>query len=113
MCVIKDDLLLIGTYSIGIYVIDTVNYKIISNLLKKDFYEIFSIIELSNTNILIGLKNNKDNKYYIIEYKYENNKLNEIKSKTDENEKAINGFIEMYDGKIISYSDDKTIKFWS
>ena len=113
MCVIKDDLLLIGTYSIGIYVIDTVNYKIISNLLKKDFYEIFSIIELSNTNILIGLKNNKDKKYYIIEYKYENNNLIEIRSKPDAHEKAINGFIEMYDGTIISYSDDKTIKFWS
>ena len=113
MCVIKEDLLLIGTYSIGIYIIDTVNYKIIANLFKKDFNEIFSIIELSNTNILIGLKNNKNKKYYIIEYKYENNNLIEIRSKQDAHEKAINGFIEMYDGTIISYSEDTTIKFWS
>jgi len=108
---INDNILLIGGYSSGgIYIINTDNYQIISQVHKNIKY-VSSIIELMNGNILIGCCD-ENNKYSLIEYKYENNNLIKILSKDNAHSNNINGLIEMDDGMIISCSDDKTIKYW-
>ena len=111
MCMINDNILLIGGYSSGgIYIINTDNYQMISQVHKNIKY-VYSIIELMNGNILIGCCD-ENNKYSLIEYKYENNDLIKILSKDNAHSSYIWGLIEMNDGMIISCSDDKSIKYW-
>ena len=110
MSMINDNILLIGGYSFGIYIINTDNYQIMSQAHKNIKY-INSIIELKNRNILIGCYD-ENNKYSLIEYKYENNNLIKILSKDNAHSNNINGLIEMGDGMIVSCSEDKSIKFW-
>ena len=102
-------LLIGGSYNNGIYLIDTNNYQIISNILKD--LGIYSIIKLNNGNILIGCKSGKDNDS-LIEYKYDNNNLIKIKSKEKAHSNFITGLKQMKDGIIISYSADNSIRFW-
>ena len=111
MCMINDNILLIGGYSSGgIYIINTDNYEIISQVHKNIKY-VYSIIELMNGNILIGCYD-ENNKYSLIEYKYENNNLIKILSKDNAHSSNIYGLIEMDDGMIISCSADNIIKYW-
>jgi len=110
MCMINDNILLIGGHSSGIYIINTDNYQIISQVHKNNKY-VYSIIELINGNILIGCYD-ENNKHSLIEYKYENNNLIKILSKDNAHSSYIRGLIEMNDGMIISCSDDKSIKYW-
>jgi WD40 repeat protein len=111
MSMINDNILLIGGYSSGIYIINTDNYEIISQVHKNIKY-VNSIIELMNGNILIGCYD-ENNKYSLIEYKYENNNLIKILSKDNAHSNAIYGLIEMDDGISISCSGDKIIKYWN
>ena len=60
-----------------------------------------------NGNILIGCYD-ENNKYSLIEYKYENNNLIKILSKDNAHSSHIWGLIEMNDGIIISCSEDKS-----
>ena len=101
-------LLIGGSDNNGIYLIDTNNYQIISNILKD--FGIYSIIKLSNGNILIGCESGKDNS--LIEYKYDNNNLIKVKTKEKAHSLPIAGLNEMKDGIIISYSVDHSIKLW-
>ena len=64
-----------------------------------------------NGNILIGCCD-ENNKYNLIEYKYENNNLIKILSKDNAHSNNIFGLIEMNDGMIISCSSDNIIKYW-
>ena len=108
---INDNILLIGGYSSGgIYIINTDNYQIISQVHKNIKY-VSSIIELMNGNILIGCYD-ENNKHSLIEYKYENNDLIKILSKDNAHSSNIYGLIEMNDGMIISCSQDYSIKYW-
>ena len=107
--IFKENILLIGgSDTNGIYLIDTNNYQIISNFLQN--FEIYSIIKLKNGNFLIGCKSNYY--YSLIEYKYENNNLIKIKSKDKVHSNYITGLIEIKDEIIISCSCDCSIKFW-
>ena len=111
MCMINDNILLIGGYSSGgIYIINTDNYQMISQVHKNIKY-VYSIIELMNGNILIGCCD-ENSKYSLIEYKYENNDLIKILSKDNAHSGYIYGLIEMNDGMIISCSSDYSIKYW-
>jgi len=108
---INDNILLIGGESSGgIYIINTDNYQLISQV-HKNIKSIDSIIELMNGNILIGCYD-ENNKYSLIEYKYENNNLIKILSKDNAHSGYIYGLIEMNDGMIISCSSDYSIKYW-
>lgn len=77
---------------------------IISNILKN--FEIPSIINLKNNNILIGCCENTN--FLIIE----NNNLIKIKSKENVHTGNIAGLFETDNGIIISYSADCTVKFF-
>lgn len=80
------------------YLIDTINYQIISNILIE--FNIFSIIKLMNGNILIGCEYNNNNS--LIEYKCDKGKLIKIKSKESIHSNWISGLVEMNDKVIIS-----------
>ena len=101
-------LLIGGSDNNGIYLIDTNNYQVISNILKD--FGIYSIIKLSNGNILIGCNSGYNNS--LIEYKFDNNNLIKIKAKEKAHSDLITGLKEMKNGIIISYYGDNSIKFW-
>ena len=110
MLMINESILLVGgSDKNGIYLIDTNNYQIISNIYKD--FGIYSAIKLKNENILIGCN---DNNFHLIEYKFDNSKkdLVKIKSKECAHTNCIAGLIELNDGSIISCSIDYSIKFW-
>ena len=112
MCMINENILLIGGYSSnGIYIINTDNYQLISQIEKGKKSYVYSIIELMNGNILVGCQD-ENSKYSLIEYKYENNTLIQLISKDNAHTSYILGLIEMDDGVIVSCSSDKKIKFW-
>ena len=111
MCLINENILLVGGYSSnGIYIINTDNYQIIAKI-HKNIKEVDSIIELMNGNILIGCYD-ENSKNSLIEYKYENNNLIKLFSKDNAHNGDIRSLIEMNDGIIISGSGDSKIKFW-
>ena len=105
ICNIKDNILLIAGE--GIYIIDIQKCQVINKIYRKfNLDGIASIIQLENGNILIGSD-------YLLECKYENNNLINVKWNTKaHNLLRIDGLLEMKDGTIISCSVDKTIKFW-
>ena len=113
MAIFNENILIIcGSDNNGIYLIDINNYQLISNLLN-DIIISYSIIKLSNGNILIGCYNYNYNDYFLIEYKYDDNDLIEIKSNLTDNSDNISGLIEMNNEVIISCSYDCSIKFWT
>lgn len=99
MTMFNENILIIGGMDFGIYLIDTNNYQVISKPLQNN--TIYSIIKLTNGNILVG-----DSSSSLIEYKYDNNNFIEIKSKSIEELDIITGLIEINDEVIISYSCD-------
>ena len=112
MHLINDNSLLIGGYenNKGIYLINIINHQIIKNIVPTLNY-VYSIIELINGTILIGAFEN--NKYCLINYKFENYDLIKIKSKESAHKGEIYDIIGLDNGIIISCSDDSTIKFWN
>jgi len=107
MVMFNENILLIGGMdNYGIYLIDINNYQVISKLLPNS--TIYSIIKLANGNILVG-----DSSFSLIEYKYDNNNLIEVKSKLIEDSDIITGLIEINDQVIISCSYDCSIKFFA
>ena len=107
MVMFNENILLIGGMdNYGIYLIDINNYQVISTLLQNS--TIYSIIKLANGNILVG-----DSSFSLIEYKYDNNNLIEVKSKLIEDSDIITGLIEINDKVIISCSYDCSIKFFA
>ena len=105
----KENILLIGgSDKNGIYLIDTNNYQIISNILKD--LGIYSIIMLKNGNILFGCQNSNNDS--LIEYKYDNANLIKIKSIEIAHSNFITSLIEMNNEEIITCSSDCSIKFW-
>ena len=105
----NDILLVGGQQSEGIYLISLKNYELIKKT-KTDLYDIFSIINLSNGNILSGVEEDNRN-FSLIEYKIENNELIEVKKKNYAHALNIFNIIEI-NGIIITNSNDATIKFW-
>jgi len=103
------------------YLIDVVNYQVISKIKFEKIIAISVIIKLNNGNILIGCR--KGNKleeddisyeYSLIEYKYNSKKktLTEVRSTEQAHTNKITGLIKLNHNEIVSYSLDKTIKFW-
>ena len=108
---IKDDILLVGGQQCeGIYLISLKNYELIGKAKTDILFDVFSIINLSNGNILAGIEEDKRN-FSIVEYKVENNDLIEVKRKNYAHSLNIFNLIEI-NGTIISNSNDGTIKFW-
>ena len=106
----KNDILLVGGQQCeGIYLISLKDYELIGQT-KKDIYDIYSIINISNGNILVGAEEEKRN-FSIIEYKIENNELIEVQRKNYAHSLNIFNIIEKK-GIIITNSNDETIKFW-
>jgi hypothetical protein len=67
--VIKDNILLVGGQQCeGIYLINLKNYELIGKTKADIIYDVFSIINLSNGNILAGIEEDKRN-FSIVEYK--------------------------------------------
>jgi len=109
--VIKDDILLVGGQQCeGIYLISLKNYELIGKTKTDIIFDVFSIINLSNGNILAGTEEDKRN-FSLVEYKVENNDLIEVKRKNYAHSLNIFNLIEI-NGIIISNSNDNTIKFW-
>ena len=110
MAIFNENILIIcGSDYNGIYLIDIINYQLISNIPTNEYSINYSIIKLSNGNILIGCGNYNEN--FFIEYKYDNNSLIEIKSKLIDHLDIISGLIEKNNEVIISCSHDCSIKF--
>jgi WD40 repeat protein len=105
MTMFNENILIIGGLNSGIYLIDTNNYQVISELLQNDIF--YSIIRLANGNILVGAYSS------LIEYKYDNNNFIELKSKYIEDSDTITSLIEINDEVIISCSFDSSIKFFA
>ena len=113
MCMVNDNILLIGGKSKGIYIINIKNTQIISYAEQQNIINPMSMIKLSNGNILVGCFYKNNDYTSIIEYKYTNGNLIEINS--NKNIRPIrdkNALIELKNGIIISCSSDKSIKFW-
>jgi len=109
--VMKDDILLVGGQQCeGIYLISLKNYELIGKSKTDILFDVFSIINLSDGNILAGIEEDKRN-FSIVEYKVENNDLIEVKRKNYAHSLNIFNLIEI-NGSIISNSNDGTIKFW-
>ena len=115
MYLVNGNILLVGgNENNGIYLIDINKYVLIANILKKTkLYLINSVIRMKNENILIGFEDDYG-KYFIVEYKYDNNNNNLLKIRSIDNahKEEISGLIEMDKGMIISYSHNKIISFW-
>ena len=108
---IKNEILLVGGQQCeGIYLISLKNYELIGKNKTDIIYDVFSIINLSNGNILAGIEEDKRN-FSIVEYKVENNDLIEAKRKNYAHTLNIFNLIEI-NRTIISNSNDGTIKFW-
>ena len=113
MCMVNDNILLIGGKSKGIYIINIKNTQIISYAEQQNIINPMSMIKLSNGNILVGCFYKNNDYISLIEYKYTNGNLIEINS--NKNIRPIrdkNALIELKNGIIISCSSDKSIKFW-
>ena len=106
MTMFNENILIIGGLNYGLYLIDTNNYQVISELLQNNIF--YSIIRLANGNILVG-----DSYSSLIEYKYDNNNFIELKSKSIEDSDNITCLIEINDEVIISCSFDSSIKFFA
>ena len=107
----QNNILLVGGYdSSGLYLIDSKKHEIIS-VVNNNIKEMNSILKLSNGNILIGCKDEND-KYSIVEYKFDNNDFIRIKSKEEAHNNDIYALLEIGNDKIASSSGDGDIKIW-
>ena len=107
----QNNILLVGGYdSSGLYLIDSKKHEIIS-VVNNNIKEMNSILKLSNGNILIGCKDEND-KYSIVEYKFDNNDFIRIKSKEEAHNNDIYALLEIGNDKIASSSGDGVIKIW-
>ena len=105
-----NDILLVGGQQCeGIYLISLKNFELIGKN-KTDLYDIYSIINLSNRNILAGVEEYNRN-FSLVEYKIENNELIEVKKKQYAHALNIFNIIER-NGIVITNSNAGTIKFW-
>ena len=105
-----NDILLVGGQQCeGIYLINLKNYELIGKT-KTELYDVYSIINLTNGNILSGVEEYHRN-FSFVEYKIENNELIEVKRKQYAHALNIFNIIER-NGIIITNSNDSTIKFW-
>jgi len=109
MLMINDITLIVcGTQSNGIYLIDTKNHIAIKHIMQGFYF--CCMIKLLNGNILVGFKDIY-NGSGIVEYKYEKEELLEIKSVKEE--KYIYNLCDMKNGKIASLPKyNKNIKIW-
>ena len=122
MKMIDDNTLCIGgNGNTGIYFIDCIKYQLICNIKIDNIYSISAIIKLDNGNILIGCKKENKSKeedksytYCLSEYKYnlKEKTLFKVRSKIDAHTNTITGLVNLSHNEIVSYSFDKTIKFW-
>jgi len=112
MYLLNDLYLLIGGFESnkGIYIIDIIRYQLIKNCVKNLNY-VDSIIGLYNGTLLVGAYDN--NKYSLINYKFEKLDFVKIKSKESAHKGEIFGLIATNNGIVISCSDDSTIKIWN
>ena len=106
MCMINDKILIMASLHNGIFIIDTIEHKLIGNYKMFCFY---SVVSLSDGTILGGCKKEKNN-HCLVQYKFENNDLIEINSKENVHTNIITGLVENSYGIIFSSSFDKTVK---
>ena len=109
MLMVNDITLIVcGTQSNGIYLIDTENHITIKHIMQGFYFS--SMIKLLNGNILVGFKD-INNKSGLIEYKYEKKELLEIKNVKEK--KYLYNLCDMKNGKIASLKKcSKKIKIW-
>ena len=101
-------LIICGTQSNGIYLIDIKNHIALKHIMKGFYF--CSMIKLLNRNILLGFKD-INNRCGLVEYKYEKEEFIEIKNVKEE--KYIYNLCDMKNGKISTLREcNKTIKIW-
>ena len=122
MKMINENTLFIGgdKYN-GIYLINVINYQVISNIKIENIVAISAVNKLNNVNILIGFqKENKLNEEYVsysyslMEYEYniKEKSFNKVRSKEDAHTNIITGIVNLSHNEIVSCSLDNSIKFW-
>ena len=105
-----NDILLVGGQQCeGIYLISLKKYELIGKT-QTNLFDIYSIINLTNGNMLAGVEEDNRN-FALVEYKIENNELIEVKRKQYAHALNIFNIIER-NGIVITNSNDGTIKFW-
>ena len=111
--IIWKNFLLIGTIYKGIYLLNLNNHQLSGNVLNGTKW-IYSILKLSNSNILIA--NKDEDSYDIREFKIEKIKnkikLKEVRVNKNAHKNCIRGIIEIKNEFIASFSNDSTLKLW-
>ena len=109
MKMIDNDILLISVILKGIYLINTKNYQYFKKIIENNIS--MTSIFILDKKVFISYEDNK-NKFSLVEYKYENQKLIKIRKNNKAHENVITGIIVFENGEIVSCSRDFKIKLW-
>ena len=103
---IGDDLIIVGGKVANNLKIISITYQELINEIEFDFY-VYGIKYIENKGIFLVGGNSKDIKIF------RSDNFEFIKEIQNAHEHWINGYVELKDGSVGSYSGDKTIKIWS